>query len=96
VAVRLRLKRMGKKKQPTYRVIAADSRAPRDGRFLDTIGFYSPRSEPSEVKLDEEKALTWLERGAQPSDTVRRLLVSSGIWERFSARRGTKASAGAA
>ena len=70
MAVKLRLKRMGKKKQPTYRVVAADSRSPRDGRFIESIGFYAPRSEPSEVKIDNDKAVEWLRKGAQPSEAV--------------------------
>lgn len=74
MAVKLRLMRMGKKKQPTYRVVAADSRSPRDGRFIETIGFYDPRQEPSVVRIDKEKADKWLARGAQPTDTVARLL----------------------
>ena len=75
--VKLRLKRMGAKKQPSYRVVAADSRAPRDGRFIEIVGFYNPRS--NEVKLNEESILKWLNNGAQPSDTVRNLLSKEGI-----------------
>src|SRR5271163_3539295 len=80
VAVKLRLMRMGKKKQPTYRVVAADSRSPRDGRFIEVVGTYAPRSEPSEVKIDNAKAIAWLVEGAQPTETVRKLLVISGAW----------------
>jgi small subunit ribosomal protein S16 len=87
VAVKLRLMRMGKKKQPTYRVVAADSHSPRDGRFIEILGTYAPRSEPSAVKIDNAKALGWLERGAQPTDTVRRLLEISGAWEEFAGLR---------
>jgi len=83
VAVKLRLKRMGKKKQPTYRVVAADSRSPRDGRFIESIGVYDPRQEPSVVNIDNDKAVEWLRRGAQPSDTVERLLKISGAWDTF-------------
>ncbi|MBV8295453.1 MAG: 30S ribosomal protein S16 [Acidimicrobiia bacterium] len=83
MAVKLRLKRMGKKKQPTYRVVAADSRSPRDGRFIESIGFYSPRAEPSEVDIDNDKAVEWLRRGAQPSEAVHKLLKISGAWEQF-------------
>jgi small subunit ribosomal protein S16 len=87
VAVKLRLMRMGKKKQPTYRVVAADSHSPRDGRFIEILGTYAPRSEPSAVKIDNAKALGWLERGAQPTDTVRRLLEISGAWSEYAAHR---------
>ncbi|MBQ1342348.1 MAG: 30S ribosomal protein S16 [Erysipelotrichaceae bacterium] len=81
--VKLRLKRMGAKKQPSYRIVAADSRAPRDGRFIEIIGFYNPRSNPVEIKIDEEKALKWLNNGAQPSDTVRSILSKEGIMKKF-------------
>ncbi len=78
MAVKLRLMRMGKKKQPTYRVVAADSRSPRDGRFIEIVGTYSPRSEPSTVNIDNARAIKWLSQGAKPTDTVRKLLVISG------------------
>jgi len=87
VAVKLRLMRMGKKKQPTYRIVAADSHSPRDGRFIEILGTYAPRSEPSLITLDNAKALGWLERGAQPTDTVRRLLEISGAWGEYAERR---------
>ena len=74
MAVKLRLMRMGKKKQPTYRVVAADARSPRNGRFIEIIGTYDPRQEPSVVKIDTEKAQDWIRKGAQPTDTVARLL----------------------
>ncbi len=74
MAVKLRLMRMGKKKQPTYRVVAADSRSPRNGRFIEIIGTYDPRQEPSVVKIDTDKAQDWIKKGAQPTDTVARLL----------------------
>jgi small subunit ribosomal protein S16 len=74
VAVKLRLMRMGKKKQPTYRVVAADSRSPRNGRFIEIIGTYDPRQEPSVVKIDTEKAADWIKKGAQPTETVARLI----------------------
>ena len=80
MAVRLRLMRMGKKKQPTYRVVAADSRSPRNGRFIEIIGTYQPRLEPSVVKIDNERAVHWLQHGAQPSETVEKLLKISGAW----------------
>lgn len=79
MAVRIRLTRVGAKKQPTYRVIVADSRKARDSRSIETIGHYNPRSEPVEVKIDEAKARHWLEKGALPSDTVARLFRAAGI-----------------
>lgn len=83
MAVKLRLKRMGKKKQPTYRVVAADSRSPRDGRFIEALGFYNPRSEPSVIDIDNEKALRWLRDGARPTERVQKLLTISGAWSEF-------------
>ena len=77
--VKIRLKRIGAKKNPYYRVVVADSRYPRDGRFIEEIGTYNPLSEPSEVKIDGEKALKWLKNGAQPTETVRALLKKSGV-----------------
>ena len=74
MAVKIRLKRMGAKKAPFYRVVVADSRYPRDGRFIEEIGYYNPMEEPSVVKVDPEKAKAWMEKGAQPTDTVRGLL----------------------
>ncbi len=74
---------MGAKKQPSYRIVAADSRAPRDGRFIEIIGFYNPRSNPVEIKIDEEKALKWLADGAQPTDTVRNIFSKEGIMKKF-------------
>lgn len=90
MAVRLRLVRMGKKKQPFYRVIAADSASPRDGRFIEVIGHYSPRTEPSQVVIDNAKAVKWLRVGAQPSETVEKLLKISGAWDEFAASKGAK------
>ncbi|MEM7341254.1 MAG: 30S ribosomal protein S16 [Actinomycetota bacterium] len=81
MAVRLRLMRMGKKKQPTYRVVAADQRSPRDGRFIEIVGTYNPRMEPSEIKINNAKAVSWLRKGAQPSERVRKLLEISGAWD---------------
>jgi small subunit ribosomal protein S16 len=72
--VKLRLMRMGKKKQPTYRVVAADSRSPRDGRFIEIVGTYEPRAEPSVVRLDQAKVQKWLSQGAQPTETVAKLI----------------------
>lgn len=83
MAVKLRLMRMGKKKQPSYRVVAADSRSPRNGRFIEIIGTYQPRTEPSEVKIDNERALHWLRHGAQPTERVEKLLKISGAWAEF-------------
>lgn len=79
MAVKIRLKRMGAKKAPFYRVVVADARAPRDGRFIEEIGYYNPLTEPAQVKIDAEKALKWLATGAQPSDTVRNLFRREGI-----------------
>ena len=78
MAVKLRLMRMGKKKQPTYRIVAADSRSPRDGRFIEIIGHYDARREPSLIKVDNERAVHWLRNGAQPTETVEKLLTLSG------------------
>ena len=89
MAVKLRLMRMGKKKQPTYRVVAADSRSPRDGRFIEIVGTYQPRLEPSGVIIDNEKALKWLRNGAQPTDTVARLLKISGAMDEFTASKAS-------
>jgi small subunit ribosomal protein S16 len=79
MAVKIRLMRMGKKKQPFYRVVAADSRSPRDGRFIEILGTYDPRREPSEVVIDTEKVGRWLSTGAKPTDTVARLLSQAGM-----------------
>lgn len=79
MAVRIRLRRMGAKKRPFYRVVVADSRAPRDGRFIETLGTYNPLITPAEVELNAEKVQLWLSRGAQPSDTVRRLLARENL-----------------
>ena len=83
MAVKLRLMRMGKKKQPTYRVVAADSRSPRDGRFIEILGFYNPRSEPSVIDIDNDKAVGWLRNGAKPTERVQKLLTISGAWSEF-------------
>ena len=83
MAVKLRLMRMGKKKQPTYRVVAADARAPRNGRFIEIIGIYEPRQDPSVVRIDNDRALHWLRHGAQPTERVAKLLKISGAWETF-------------
>jgi len=81
--VKLRLKRMGSKKAPSYRIVAADSRAPRDGRFIEIIGMYNPTTNPATVKVDEEKALKWLGEGAQPTETVRNILSAAGVLKKF-------------
>jgi small subunit ribosomal protein S16 len=83
MAVKLRLTRVGKTKQPTYRIVAADSRSPRDGRFLEIVGHYNPRAEPSVISVDNDKAVKWLREGAQPTDRVRKLLEASGAWAQF-------------
>ncbi len=81
MAVKLRLVRVGKKKQPTYRVVAADARAPRNGRFIEILGTYEPRQEPSVIKIDNDRAVHWLKVGAQPTERVAKLLKISGAWE---------------
>ncbi len=83
MAVKIRLRRMGAKKDPFYRIVAADSHYARDGRFIEIIGHYNPTTEPAEVKIDEEIALKWLNVGAQPSDTVRNLFSKAGIMQKF-------------
>jgi small subunit ribosomal protein S16 len=80
--VKIRLRRMGAKKQPTYRFVITDARAPRDGRFIEIVGHYNPRTEPKTVVVDEAKIKEWLAKGAQPSDPVRRLLAAKGLVER--------------
>jgi len=77
--------RMGKKKQPTYRVVAADARSPRNGRFIELVGTYEPRSDPSKILIDNDKALRWLRSGAQPTETVEKLLKITGTWDEFKA-----------
>ena len=83
MAVRIRLKRMGAHKAPFYRVVVSDARSPRDGKFIEEIGTYNPLTETAQVRLDEEKALAWLHRGAQASDTVRYLFKKAGIMRKF-------------
>ena len=80
MAVKIRLKRMGAKKNPFYRIIVADSRSPRNGRFIEEIGYYDPLTEPITVRIDNEKALTWLNNGAKPTDTVDRLFKQNGVY----------------
>ncbi len=79
MAVKIRLRRMGAKKAPFYRVVVADSRSPRDGRFIEELGYYNPTKEPAEVKIDAEKAKAWIGNGAQPTDTVKALLKKEGV-----------------
>ena len=81
--VRLRLQRHGRKKRPFYRLVAADSRSQRDGRFLERLGHYNPLTDPAEIVVNEEKALKWLKQGARPSDTAKNLLSKVGIWEKY-------------
>ena len=81
MAVKIRLKRVGKKKQPYYRVVVADARSPRDGRFIEEIGTYDPHTDPSTFKVDAEKVKDWMAKGAQPTDTVKKLLKYNGILE---------------
>ncbi len=83
MSVRIRLTRVGATKQPTYRLVVADARSARDGRAIDTIGHYNPRTDPIELVIDEAKAKDWLSKGAQPSDTVRRLLKQAGVTPSF-------------
>ena len=83
MAVKLRLKRMGSKQKPFYRIVAADSRSPRDGRFIETVGTYDPVKKEESITIDEEKALKWLNNGAQPTDTVKNLLTKKGIWAKY-------------
>jgi small subunit ribosomal protein S16 len=84
MAVKIRLKRMGAKKSPFYRVVVADSRSPRDGRFIEEIGYYNPLTDPAVIKIDEEKAAQWVKNGAQPSDIVKKLFARSGFSEKLS------------
>ncbi|MBU0905594.1 MAG: 30S ribosomal protein S16 [Planococcaceae bacterium] len=90
MAVKIRLKRMGAKKSPFYRIVVADARAPRDGRQIETVGTYNPLTSPAEVKINEELALKWLSTGAKPSDTVRNLFSEQGIMEKFHNAKNAK------
>ena len=90
MAVKIRLMRVGKKKQPTYRVVVADARSPRDGRIIETIGHYGPRDEPSHVQIDGDRALAWLRQGAQPTEQVQKLLAVTGVWSTFESERKGK------
>jgi small subunit ribosomal protein S16 len=88
MAVKMRLIRIGKKKQPVYRVVVIDGRSPRDGRYLEQIGRYDPRKEPSLIEIDNDKAVEWMKNGAQPTDRVRKLLEISGAMSRLKAAKG--------
>ena len=83
MSVKIRLKRMGSKTRPFYRIVVADSRSPRDGRFIETVGTYNPLTEPEQVTLKEEAIMKWLSNGAQPSDTVRNILSKQGVMKKF-------------
>jgi len=87
MATKIRLKRIGSKKKPYYRVVVADARSPRDGRFIEEIGVYDPVHGIDKTRIDEEKALRWLQNGAQPTDTVKSLFKQTGIWEKRSGRK---------
>lgn len=87
MAVKIRLKRMGAKKNPFYRIVVADSRSPRNGRFIEEIGYYNPLAEPKTVKVDDEKAVKWLTNGAKPTDTVERLFKENGIYDKWNERK---------
>ena len=93
MSVKIRLMRVGKKKQPTYRVVVADGRSPRDGRYIEIIGLYQPRQDPSAFTVDDEKVLSWLSKGAQPTEQVHRLLVGSGLWEQYESARSSQSTA---
>ena len=88
--LRIRLHRTGKRKQPSYRVVVADQRSPRDGRFVEIIGHYNPLTNPSQITLDEERALHWLAQGAQPSESATALLKRTGIWQKAKASKPAK------
>ncbi|CCI81009.1 30S ribosomal protein S16 [Lactobacillus hominis] len=83
MSVKIRMRRMGSKRKPFYRIVVADSRMPRDGRFIEEVGYYNPLTNPDEVKLEEDKVFDWLQKGAQPSDTVRSLLSKAGLMKRY-------------
>jgi small subunit ribosomal protein S16 len=93
VSVKIRLMRVGKKKQPSYRVVVADGRSPRDGRYIEIIGHYQPRQEPSGFSVDAELVLSWLQKGAQPTEQVHKLLVGAGIWETYESARSKQSTA---
>ena len=90
MAVKIRLKRMGSNKKPFYRIVVADSRSPRDGKFIEEIGYYNPVSQPKQVKINDEKAVKWLSNGAQPTDTVKNLFQAQGIMKKFAEKKLSK------
>lgn len=90
MAVKIRLKRMGAKKAPFYRIVVADSRSPRDGRFIESIGYYDSTVQPANVNIDAEKAMDWMSKGAQPTDTVRSLFSKNGIMKQFAEAKAAK------
>ena len=92
MAVKIRLRRMGAKKRPFYRIVVADSRYPRDGRFIEEIGYYNPIVEPAEIKVDKELAMKWLKDGATPTDTVRDILSKQGVMKEFHESKFTKST----
>jgi small subunit ribosomal protein S16 len=93
VAVKIRLMRVGKKKQPTYRVVVADSRNQRDGRFIEILGQYEPRHDPSSINLNADRAVHWLRHGAQPTETVAKILEVAGVWDAYKTATGKEAAA---
>ena len=95
MSVRIRLTRIGKRKEPHYRVVVADQRSPRDGKFIEIIGKYKPLDDPSVIDIDEDRALAWLRKGAQPSESVATLFRKVGVWERFQSERTGRATPGA-
>lgn len=90
--VKIRLRRVGRKKQPSYRIVVADARSPRDGRYIEIIGFYNPRTEPATITVKEDRVLNWLQSGAQPTDSVARILKSVGTMDRFEKLRTGEAT----
>ena len=90
MAVKIRLKRMGAKKAPFYRIVVADARSPHDGKFIESIGYYDPVTTPANVKIDEEKAIKWMGNGAQPTDTVKNLFSKQGIMKKFAEAKNAK------
>ncbi len=92
MAVKIRLMRLGGKHKPFYRLVVADSRSPRSGRYIEAIGYYNPTTEPSTIQVDEIKALGWLRKGARPSDTARVLLARSGVWQKWADQKKAPAS----
>jgi small subunit ribosomal protein S16 len=96
MAVKIRLKRMGKRKQPVYRVVVSDSRKARSGNYIEAIGFYDPRQDPSVVEVENDRAIDWLQKGAQPTEAARKLLEISGAWTQFKIARGEVHTVGSA